>query len=219
MWQACHNCTYTYRRSMRMIRILMNIKGGVGKTTTAINMGVGFSDLNKKTLLVDLDGQANSTFIILGKKIDKDQLSVAEAILDPSKTKDAILKTQYENLDILPSKLSLFNSERHVLMDVSGGQSAKVQKMLKHVEDQYDEIIIDCNPSRGILNTNAVYACKGLKGEVIIPILIDINAVDGFVNTVNFINEINEATDSNIEWKVLFTMFNRTKRTQKSMRI
>ncbi|MGB4984227.1 MAG: ParA family protein [Erysipelotrichaceae bacterium] len=189
-----------------MIRTILNIKGGVGKTTTSINLARGLSNQGKRVLLIDLDGQANATSIITNN--NNYSLSIVDCLLNPRLTKETIVKTDL-GFDLLPSVLSLFVVEKKIMLDTTNPQHLRLWKVIKEIINDYDEIIVDCNPSLNILSNNAVFVCKEKLGEIIIPIKIDKGAIDGFKTTINFINEINENYDLDITYRVLLTMLNR----------
>ncbi len=191
-----------------MIYVDLNIKGGVGKTTTSINLAAGLANVGQKVLLIDFDGQANATSIVLNTNIYDDELSIVEALVDPKVSKQAIRKTEL-GFDIMPSRLNLFVIEKKIMLDCTTPQQNRLLNVIKQVNDDYDHIIIDCNPSLNMLSSNAVFSCKNEKGIVIIPIKVDKGATDGFSATINFINEMNEGFDLNIDYRVLITMMNR----------
>ncbi|MFV0479881.1 MAG: ParA family protein [Anaerorhabdus sp.] len=192
---------------MKVISVL-NIKGGVGKTTTSINLAAGAAKKGKRVLLVDLDGQANSTAMLMDHSYSKDEMTVVDCLIDPTMTKEAIIKTPH-GFDLLPSRLDLFVIETSILIDVRKAQHNRLLKIIQEVKEKYDLIIVDCNPSLGIMTTNAIYACKNRQGNILIPIKIDKGATDGFVTTISFIEDMNEKYDMDVDYQILVTMKNR----------
>lgn len=217
---------------MKVISI-QNNKGGVGKTTTSDQMAVGLANAGYRTLLIDLDPQANSTDVFVDqKKFDfekflKEKLTIenytlsqfaedfdreveftydlSDVLLDSSKMKAAIRSTRYTNLDLLPSSMKLSTTDTKIKLDDSNPQHNRLVKALGEVKDEYDYVIIDCPPILNILTVNALNACN----EVVIPIKVDVGAIKGFIVTLNNIGTIIHNYRLNIKVKILFTMVNR----------
>lgn len=192
---------------MKVLSVI-NIKGGVGKTTTSINLAAGLAQANQRVLLIDLDGQANSTNILTDQEIDTSSITIVECIKEPQEVKKAIIKTKH-GFDLIPSRIDLFIIETSLLLDIRASQQNRLYKMIEQVKEDYDIVIVDCNPSLGIMTTNAIYACKNSQGKVLIPIKIDKGATDGFKTTVSFIDDMNDKYDMDVDYQILITMKNR----------
>lgn len=184
---------------MKTISIL-NMKGGVGKTTTAINLAVGLGNAGHRVLLVDFDPQANSSDILLNHS--EDTYKHIDEILEDQEV--AVMPTQYSNVGIIPSRLELALMERKILLSTKA-QHSRLYKALKPIREEFDYIIIDCPPILNLLTVNALNA----SDEVLIPIKIDVAAEKGFAITLENLKEIAESYDLDIDYKVLFTMVNR----------
>lgn len=197
-----------------MLYIHLNIKGGVGKTTSSINLAAGLST-TRKVLIIDSDPQHSCTKTLLGRILNEDEKSIEDAMIEPKLTNECIMKTSFENLDLIPSKLSLFAFEKRIMLNSTSPQHSKLWRVIKEVEKTYDDIIVDCSPSLNTLALNAVYSCKNKKGVVVIPVKIDIGAEEGCNITVDFIKEINEGYDLDIDYRVLITMVNRNNTDKK----
>ena len=138
---------------MGKIITIANQKGGVGKTTTAINLAACLGVLDKKTLLIDADPQANATSGV-GFETRKIKSGIYDCIINGENPKDLILRTKSPNLDILPSHIDLVGAE--IEMINLEDREFVFQSMFKHLSDQYDYILIDCSPSLGLLTLNSL---------------------------------------------------------------
>ncbi len=187
---------------MKVISFL-NLKGGVGKTTSSDNLAVGLVKKGFKVLLVDLDPQANTTAMFIGSKEIK--VDMSEVLLQPSLINEAVLNTQYENLDLLPATLKLAIADKKLKESNTITTHDRLVKAFKLMNSSYDYVIIDCPPILNLLTTNVLFTTN----EVIIPIKVDQFALQGMKHTVEYINEIIENCDLEIDFKILFTMRNR----------
>lgn len=183
---------------MKKISIL-NIKGGVAKTTSTINLAAILADEGNKVLVVDIDAQSNSTMSF--KAYDIDNLSVSDVLLNKDiEIKDVIKETEYENIDILPSNISLAFAEKKILLDVTRNQQNRLKRVLEQVKDKYDYCIIDCPPSLNMITINALVA----SDEVVVPIKIDKFALDGLEYLLESIEEIKEEFNPGLQFKGCF---------------
>ena len=185
---------------------ILNIKGGVGKTTSTINLASTLAEEGKKVLIVDIDAQSNSTMLF--KVYDIDALSVSDILLDKNiNVIDVIKDTDFDNIDILPSNISLAFTEKKILLDVTRNQQNRLKKALEQVEDKYDYCLIDCPPSLNMITINALVA----SDEVIVPIKIDKFALDGLGYLLDSIDEVKDEFNPNLKFLGCFiTMDNAT---------
>lgn len=177
---------------------IFNIKGGVAKTTSTANLGAVLSQEGKKVLLIDLDPQSNLTKLF--KAYSMEDLTIGDVLLNKDLDINKVIKhTDFENIDILPSNVTLAFAERKILLDVSRSQQNRLAKALKNIEG-YDYCIIDCPPALNMITVNALCA----SDEVIVPIKIDKFALDGLEYLLDSIEEIKEEFNPNLNFKGCF---------------
>lgn len=178
-----------------------NQKGGVGKTTTCVNMAAYLATFGKKVLLVDIDPQGNAT---TGLGFSKSSLkkSVYSVLIDDEKVSDNLLKTEIENLDLLPSNIDLAGAEVELVYKKT--REKVLKNALAEVRANYDYIMIDCPPSLGLLTINALAAAD----TVIIPIQSEYYALEGLSQLMNSISLVKQHLNPALEVDgVVLTMY------------
>ena len=186
---------------MARIMAFANQKGGVGKTTSAINVAAALGARGKKVLLVDLDPQGNcSSGVGIDKK--KEKLSSYEVLLDGVPVGEAVVKTPFEGLWCLPSNVNLAGAE--ILLAESGTREAALKTALAAVEGAYDYVIIDCPPSLGLLTLNALAAAQ----EVIVPMQCEYFALEGLSQLLYTVDLVRRRYNRNLKLGgVILTMY------------
>ena len=185
---------------MGKIIAIANQKGGVGKTTTSVNLGAGLAQVGKKVLLVDIDAQGNATTGVGIEKSELDQC-IYNVLVEDADVQGVIQKTATENLDVLPATIQLAGAEIELVPTIS--REVRLQRALQPVRDEYDYIIIDCPPSLGLLTINALTAAD----SVIIPVQCEYYALERLSQLLNTVRLGQKHLNKNLAIQgVLLTM-------------
>ncbi len=178
---------------------IANQKGGVGKTTTSINLSSSLAAAEKRTLLIDIDPQANSSS---GLGVENHQPSVYETLIGDADITDSVISTYMPHLDLLPSNINLVGAEIE-MVDMSQ-REVLLKNQIDKIRNNYDYIIIDCPPSLGLLTLNSLTA----SDSVLIPVQCEYFALEGLGQLLNTINIVKQHFNKNLTIEgVLLTMY------------
>jgi chromosome partitioning protein len=186
---------------MSRIIAIANQKGGVGKTTTAINLSATLAEMGKRILTIDVDPQGNTTSG-LGLERSELEYTVYELILSQCSLADCIVHSPYDNLDVIPSNVNLAGAE----IELIGTEDREfiLKDYIDSVKDEYDFIIIDCPPSLNTLTVNAMTTAD----SVLVPIQCEFYALEGLSQLIHTINLVSERLNPNLYIEgVVFTMY------------
>ena len=197
---------------MGKVIAISNQKGGVGKTTTSINLASGLAHVGKKVLLIDFDSQGNATQGLNASQ-NNSQATIHSVLMEGVPIQQAIVPKMNPRIDIVPANINLAGADLD--MDkMEAGKEELLKKAIAPIRDQYDYIIIDCPPSLGLLNTNALTAAD----SILIPVQWEYYALEGLSQLIHTINLVKERLNPNLNIDgVVFTMYD--SRTNLSMQV
>ncbi|PTX62417.1 chromosome segregation ATPase [Melghirimyces profundicolus] len=186
---------------MSRVVAIANQKGGVGKTTTSINLGASLADQGKKTLIVDIDPQGNTSSGLGINKADVEKC-IYDVLINETPMQEVMLKTSIEGLDLIPATIELAGAEIELVQTLS--REHRLKRSLQIIRDNYDYILIDCPPSLGVLTVNSLTAADA----VLIPIQCEFYALEGLGQLLNTIRIVQRHLNKRLEIEgVLLTMY------------
>lgn len=186
---------------MSKIIAIANQKGGVGKTTTSVNLGAGLASIGKRVLLIDIDPQGNTTSGVGVNKADVENC-IYDVLINEVDPREAIVPTMVDGLSIIPATIQLAGAEIELVPTIS--REVRLKKAISQVKGQFDYVIIDCPPSLGILTINSLTAAD----SVLIPIQCEYYALEGLSQLLNTIRLVQKHLNTSLQIEgVLLTMF------------
>lgn len=197
---------------MGIIIGIVNEKGGVGKTTTAVNIAAGLGAANKKVLLIDFDPQGNSTTGVGIKKSGLEYTSY-DVVLGNCRPQNAVIKTRFKNLSIIPSDHKLSNAEP--ALTTMENKNMQLRKAVLQIKDDYDIVIIDSLPSLGILAINVLIACD----TIIVPMVCEHFAREGLAQLINTVKNVKQKLNRGLTMMgIVFTMVTKRQVAEKEIK-
>ena len=186
---------------MAKVIAIANQKGGVGKTTTSVNLSACLGELGQRVLLIDIDPQGNATSG-LGIDKGKSEKSIYDVLVDDIPIKDTVIGTEVDNLKVLPATIQLAGAEIELVASMS--RETKLKKAIDKIKNEYDFVIIDCPPSLGLLTINSLTAAN----SILVPIQCEFYALEGLSQLLKTITLIQDNLNQDLVLEgVVLTMF------------